>query len=311
MTNDFPIIHIEGLTKHFGARPAVKNLSFDVHRGDLFGFLGPNGAGKSTTLYILLGLVYPTAGRALVFGKSPTDLDTVRSKIGSIIETPSFYPHLSARKNLEVSARLLGTDALRTVPAALERTGLGDAADVKVRAFSGGMKQRLGIARALLGAPKLLILDEPTNGLDPEGTEVTWHILEEFTHKEGKTVLISSHLLYEIEEHCNHVCVIRGGESVACGEVTRLLQFENRPIEVVCEDEESANRLRAIVEREPWLALNDFEARDRLHIRIVSKGRTPADVNSFLVESGIRLEKFTPVHKTLKEFFLSLTTREE
>ena len=300
------VIRLEGLTKKFGSNFAVKDLSFEVKRGDLFGFLGPNGAGKSTTLYILLGLVYPTFGRALIFEKSPSDLESVRPRIGSLIETPSFYPYLSAKKNLEQSARLLGPDALKTVPDALLRVGLSRAARMKVRHFSSGMKQRLGVARALLGNPDLLILDEPTNGLDPVGTELAWRLLKQFTREEGKTVLVSSHLLFEIEEHCNRVCVISEGNCLACGEVSSLLQTKNKPIEVICGEEESAERLRRLIDRETWIR-EAGDGKTPLHFFIACENRSPVELHNFLVQNDIRLVKFAPVRQTLRDFFLSLT----
>jgi len=309
MTNN-SIIELEGLYKKFGSHFAVKDLSFEVGKGDLFGFLGPNGAGKSTTLYILLGLVFPTKGRALIFGHPPSNLEHARSRLGAMIETPSFYPQLTAEKNLEQSARLLGPEAMQTISHVLEKTGLSHAARIKVQKFSTGMKQRLGIARALLGSPELLILDEPTNGLDPEGTVITWKLLEEFTGKQGGTVLVSSHLLPEIEEHCNRVCVIRDGESVACGEVAHLLQFHNRPIEISCEDEESANRLRGLALKESWIEEPRQKGSDSRRLRLVCPGRSPAQIHQFLVENHIRLEQFTPLRNTLRDFFLSLTKKD-
>ena len=301
------IIQLKELTKKFGSKYAVRNLSFDVKKGDLFGFLGPNGAGKSTTLYILLGLVYPTSGEARIFSKPPKNLDQVRSGIGCMIESPAFYPHLSAKKNLEVSARLLGDSAMKMIPKALEQTGLSEAGGVKVRHFSSGMKQRLGLARALLGSPDLLILDEPTNGLDPEGTETTWSLLEEFTRRNGKTVLISSHLLYEIEEHCNRVCVIREGESVALGEVKSLLLFKQRPVEVICADDESMEKLRALLSRETWLEAISEPTPGR-RIQLVGGERSPAEINRVLIQNDIRLEQFMPMRKSLKDFFISLVS---
>lgn len=304
-----PIIQISSLSKKFGKRSAVKNLSFEVNRGDLFGFLGPNGAGKSTTLYILSGLVYPDSGNSLIFGRSPQDLIRVRSRMGSLIETPSFYPNLCAEKNLELSARLLGSDAILSVPVFLERTGLKSAAGIKVGKFSTGMKQRLGIARALLGYPELLILDEPTNGLDPEATEIVWRILEEFTKEKKCTVLVSSHLLSEIEEHCNRVCVIHEGQCLACGKVENLLQYHDRPIEIVCADRESMTRLQDLVSREPWIQKIGKDCPERRRMRVSCLKGAPSDLIHFLSKHQIKLEQFFSLRQTLKDFFLSLTTK--
>lgn len=307
MSDREEIIRIEGLAKRFGGRYAIRNLSFGIGRGDLFGFLGPNGAGKSTTLYILLGLVRPDAGQATIFGKPPSDLNGVRRRVGTLIESSAFYPHLTARKNLEMSARLLGDDAIKTVPEVLERMGLANAADVKVRNYSSGMCQRLGIARALLGSPDLLILDEPTNGLDPEGKEATWRILEDFTQRQGKTALVSSHLLHEVEEYCNRVCVIREGEAVAFGEVQKLLALDARQIDVVCEDANSATRLRDLIGSADWLEEQQDGRSGERRVRLSCHGRRAADLAQFLIQNNIRLEEFIPVRQSLNDFFLNLT----
>ncbi|HRR31142.1 MAG TPA: ABC transporter ATP-binding protein [Candidatus Sumerlaeia bacterium] len=301
------IIRVEGLVKRFGKRYAVRDLSFCVERGDLFGFLGPNGAGKSTTLYILLGLIRADAGQAAIFGRPPSDLDGARRRVGALIESAAFYPHLTAQKNLEMSARLLGEDAIKTVPAVLEQMGLADAANLKVRHYSSGMRQRLGIARALLGSPDLLILDEPTNGLDPEGKETAWRILEDFTQKQGKTALISSHLLHEVEEACNRVCVIREGEAVACGEVENLLAPDTRQLDVVCEDSDSAERLRELIGAVDWLEEQQGGRAGERRMRLSCRGRRAADLAQFLIQNNIRLEEFTPVRQSLNDFFLNLT----
>ena len=209
------VIRLEGLTKRFGSRHAVRDLSFEVQKGDLFGFLGPNGAGKSTTLYILLGLVYPTSGRVQIFEKPPSDLKCVKPRIGSLVETPSFYPYLSAKKNLEASARLLGPEALKTVPGVLERVGLSHAARMKVRHFSSGMKQRLGLTQALIHNPQLLILDEPTANLDPTGRMSILDKLKEISTERGVTIFISSHILSELEQLVDSVTLINKGRVLA------------------------------------------------------------------------------------------------
>ena len=235
----------------------------------------------------------------------------MRARVGALIETPSFYPQLSAEKNLELSARLLGPEAMKTVPRVLFQAGLSREAGIKVRKFSTGMKQRLGIARALLGSPELLILDEPTNGLDPEGTAISWKILQEFSRDQGGTVLISSHLLYEIEEHCNRVCVIHEGQSVACGEVSRLLQPASRTVEVLCVNEAGADLLRRVAGEASWIRIMEREGPDPRRIRMVCLDRTPGDLHQFLVQHNIPLEQFTPLRQTLKDFFLSLTRTSE
>jgi ABC-type multidrug transport system ATPase subunit len=303
------IIKIDSLNKRFGRKQAVKDLSFEVNKGDLFGFLGPNGAGKSTTLYMLMGLVYPSSGTMEIFGKPIKNLIDIQSRMGSLIEDPSFYPNLSAEKNLELSARMLGSLAIRSIPEVLEKTGLKSAAKIKVGKFSSGMKQRLGIARAILGSPELLVLDEPTNGLDPEASEITWRILRDFTASGKGTVLVSSHLLYEIEEYCNRVCVIHEGQCLCCGRVEDLLQSKNRPIEIVCEDPDSFIRLQKIASRESWIQTIGDDSPKGFRMRVFCTEGSPADLNLFLSKNNIRVEQFNPMRQTLKDFFLSLTAQ--
>jgi ABC-type multidrug transport system ATPase subunit len=310
MKENNSVISIESLSKRFGSKYAVKNLSFNVQKGDLFGFLGPNGAGKSTSLYMLLGLAHPTGGKATLFnGKSFKKME-VRRKVGAMLESPTFYSNLSAEKNLEISARLLGEEAISTIPEVLDMMEISDVARMKVRKFSTGMKQKLGIARALLGSPELLILDEPTNGLDPEARSRTWKILEEYTAK-GNTILISSHLLYEIEEHCNRVCVIKEGKCAAFGLVKELLEFKKRPWDILCEDEKSLKRLKNILNITDWIEEKNETISLEKTVRIIIHNHSPADLHCFLVENNIRIEQFNPVKKTLNEFFLSLIKKEK
>jgi ABC-2 type transport system ATP-binding protein len=216
------VLQTEGLTKHFRRVRAVDGVDLAVQQGEVFGFLGPNGAGKTTTIGMLLGLIYPTAGRVLLFGEplSPTDTAPLH-RVGALMGTPGLVPYLSGWDNLSLLARLHpGVDG-HHVERVLERVDLAEAARRKVKGYSSGMKQRLGLAAALLHQPELLILDEPTNGLDPAGMRDMRDLLRSLAD-EGVTIFLSSHLLHEVEQVCDRVAVLNRGKVVAQGDVDDL-----------------------------------------------------------------------------------------
>src|SRR6185503_15418499 len=217
------VLQTEGLTKRFKGRTAVDRLTMSVERGDIYGFLGPNGAGKSTTLRMLLGLVRPTSG-AIKFRlrESSWEYLKARSRVGAIIETPAFYENFSARRNLQLLASLSGGVASKRVEEVLEIVDLRGRAGDPVKVFSYGMLQRLGIAQALLPTPDLIILDEPTNGLDPQGIHETRELIRRLREELKLTVLLSSHLLTEVEQLCNRVGIIHKGNLVYEGEPEAL-----------------------------------------------------------------------------------------
>jgi ABC-2 type transport system ATP-binding protein len=216
-----PAIETQALTKKYGKITAVDGLTIRIPRGGVTGFVGPNGAGKTTTIRMLLGLVRPTSGTATVLGKPISDPPSFLPAVGALIESPAFYPPLSGRKNLEVLATLGGHDRPR-VEQALKLVGLSGRAGDAYRTYSLGMKQRLGIAAALLPNPELLVLDEPTNGLDPAGIREMRELLRSLGQM-GKTVFVSSHLMAEVQRLCDHLIVIRSGKLVFQGTVTALL----------------------------------------------------------------------------------------
>ncbi len=225
MTGSPPALALEDLSKRFGRIHAVDHLSLQVEPGHMAGFLGPNGAGKSTTLYMIPRLVRPTHGRIRLFGVDiwQNYRQAIRS-VGVTVESPAFYEYLSGRQNLELAARLLDNVSPREIDQILERIGLADRQHDRVRVYSTGMKQRLGIGRALLGRPRLLVLDEPTNGMDPEGTHEVLSFLRERVRQDGLTIFISSHLMSEVEEFCDTVYVINRGRLVASGQRQRALE---------------------------------------------------------------------------------------
>lgn len=223
---DTEIIVTRGLTKRYGNLVAVDHLDLTIRRGEIFGLLGPNGAGKTTTILMLLGLTEPAEGTAQVAGHDPTrEPLAVKRQVGYLPENVGFYEDLTARENLAYTARLNGigeAEARKRLEELLERVGLAAAADRRVREFSRGMRQRLGIADALVKNPRLLILDEPTLGIDPEGVREVLALITGLANEEGLTVLISSHLLYQIQEICHRVGIFVGGRLIAAGPITEL-----------------------------------------------------------------------------------------
>jgi ABC-2 type transport system ATP-binding protein len=216
------ILEANNLTKSFGLRKAVNNLSLQIPDGSVYGFLGPNGSGKSTTIRIMTALISPDVGEVFINGNSiQKNGSKALSDVGALIERADFHKHLSAKTNLKMLARMDGTD-FSNIQKVLDRTGLGDRANDKVKTYSQGMKQRLGIAQALMGNPKLLILDEPTNGLDPEGMKEIRDLVGELS-SEGITVFISSHLLDEVQKICSHIAMINSGKLITAGKIEDLL----------------------------------------------------------------------------------------
>ena len=299
-----PALVLEEVSKRFGRIPAVDHLSLQVEPGHLAGFLGPNGAGKSTTLYMIPRLVRPTCGRIRLFGVDIwKDYKKAIRSVGITVETPAFYEYLSGRKNLELAARLLDNVSAREIDEILERIGLADRQHDRVRVYSTGMKQRLGIGRAMLGHPRLLILDEPTNGMDPDGTQEVLSFLREKVRNDGLTIFISSHLMSEIEEFCDSVFVINRGHLVASGSVKELLKPHERIVRVTFQgkvpDRDFLSRHEQIRKVEPVTA-------DTVEITLARDDS--AWLNQCLQQAGFKVSAIAPKQKTLKEFFLSITS---
>jgi len=303
MTDSPPALALEDVSKRFGRMLAVDRLSLGIEPGHMAGFLGPNGAGKSTTLYMIPRLVRPTNGRIRIFGVDIwKDYKQAIRSVGITVESPAFYEYLSGRMNLELAARLLGNVSPREIDEILERVGLAERQHDRVRVYSTGMKQRLGIGRAMLGRPRLLILDEPTNGMDPEGTHEVLSFLRERVRQDGLTIFISSHLMSEIEEFCDTVFVINRGHLVASGRVKELLKPHERVVRVTFQgkvpDSDFISRHEQIRKAEPVTA-------DTMEITLAQDDS--AWLNQCLQEAGFRVSAIAPKQKTLKEFFLSIT----
>jgi ABC-2 type transport system ATP-binding protein len=303
MTGHSPALALEDVSKQFGRIQAVNHLSFEVEPGQMCGFLGPNGAGKSTTLYMIPRLVRPGGGRLSVFGVDIwKDYKKAIRSVGVTVESPAFYEYLTGRKNLELAASLLDKVSPREIDQILERIGLAERQHDRVRVYSTGMKQRLGIGRAMLGRPRLLILDEPTNGMDPEGTNEVLSFLREQVRKEGLTVFVSSHLMSEIEEFCDTVLVIDQGRLVASGRVKELLKPHERIVRVTFQgripDGDFLSRHGEILRAEPVSG-------DTVEFTLARDDS--AWLNQCLQQAGFTVSALAPKQKTLKEFFLSIT----
>jgi ABC-type multidrug transport system ATPase subunit len=297
------MIRTEGLTKRFGGLVAVDGLGLDVREGDLFGFLGPNGSGKTTTVRMLLGLVFATSGRIEVLGRPmPRAAREVLPQVGSLVEGPGFYPHLSGRANLalfDAAGPGPRRDRRRRIDDALARVGLEGVGRRPVRAYSTGMRQRLGLAAALLRAPRLLVLDEPTNGLDPHGMREVRDLLVELVAG-GTTVFLSSHLLAEVELVCTRAAIVDRGRLVAQDRVEALLGPTGRVL-VTTPDVGAAADLAAGL---PGVRLGERRP-DRLAVHL--DGTAPEALNRRLVDGGVRVRELVVERPTLEEVFLRLT----
>jgi ABC-2 type transport system ATP-binding protein len=298
-------IRTDLLTKRFGRQLAVNGVSLSVPRGSVFGFLGPNGSGKTTTIRMLLGLAEATSGSVTVLGHPiPQELELALPRVGALVEGPAFYPYLSGRKNLlRIDAADRFSDAATRsarVDDALARVGLTNAAEKKAGNYSLGMKQRLGLANALLKPRDLLILDEPTNGLDPQGTREVRNLIRSLA-AEGMTIFVSSHLLSEIEQLCSHVAVMSQGRLVANGTLDELRsRARTRLVVEVDKPKETIKYLRG-------LGLTDIETREGTLTATVDPGFDSAAITRDLVTAGISVRTVIVKHPSLEEYFVELT----
>lgn len=294
-------LQTENLTKRFGARTAVDRLTIRVEREDIYGFLGPNGAGKSTTLRMLLGLVKPSSGSIkFPVNDSSWEYLRARSRVGAIIETPAFYENFSAHRNLQLLASLSGGVSKKRVEEVLDIVGLRERAGDPVKVYSYGMRQRLGIAQALLPTPQLIILDEPTNGLDPQGIHETRRLIRRLRDEFRLTILLSSHLLTEIEQLCNRVGIIHEGRLLYEGGPESLLA----PTSLYKVRVDDLAKAVEVLRKEPGLTVSQNGAS---FLKIDADPQRLAEANALLVGSGIKVYELSPVQQSLEEAFLRLT----
>jgi ABC-2 type transport system ATP-binding protein len=307
-----PAIQASGLTKRFGDRTAIDRVDLEVPRGSAFGFLGPNGAGKTTMIRMLLGLTHASAGSMSVLGRPvPAERSAALARVGAIVEEPRFHPHLSGRENLRIVAAARGPMARERIDPALARVGLAERAQEKVKKYSLGMRQRLGVARCLLADPLLLILDEPTNGLDPGGIQEFREMIRTMVELEGRTVFLSSHLLDEVEKICDHAAIVDRGKILMQGAISELAAGGTRHELIVSVDD--AERALALLEgcEHAQRAQRSDEG-----LRVIladgpetSPSSRAAAVNAVLVGSGLEVSRLEPVRQSLEQRFLEVTSR--
>lgn len=300
---DSYLIRTEQLTKKFGKLKAVNGIDLKVPEGKIYGFLGPNGAGKSTTIRMLLGLIKPTAGDAFLFDKSIKDHRMeILSQVGSMVETPSYYGHLTAQENMEIVRRIREVGK-KEVDRVLEIVNLIKVRDRKVKNFSMGMKQRLGIAQALLGDPGLLVLDEPTNGLDPSGIHEIRVLIKSLPQKMGVTILVSSHILSEIELMANHLGIIKEGNLIFQGTLDQLRSKSKSIIKINAQPRDSVKKY--IIDR-------GYDYQDGEEgLLLKAKDLNPARITRELVMADFDVSHISREESTLEEIFLNLTGEEE
>jgi len=303
MNSEEKIIEIKGLTKKFKDVKAVDELSLNVNKGDIFGFLGPNGAGKSTTIRMLLTLIRPNEGTIRLFGKSLNEeRDLILQDVGAIVEKPDFYNYLSAYKNLEILGRISGREvSSNRIMEILEIVGLKERRTSKVKTYSHGMKQRLGIAQALLHDPELIILDEPTTGLDPQGMKEIRDLIIHLRDEKNKTIFLSSHLLSEVEQIANRMIIINKGKTVVEGFVRDLLNSAELKVTIEVDTIDSAKQL---ISQSRWSDKIDSIKNNKLILNLPSE--EIAELNKYFVENNISVSAVIPT-RSLEEYFLKIT----
>ncbi|MCW3019614.1 MAG: bacitracin transporter ATP-binding protein [Solirubrobacterales bacterium] len=308
LSSSQPAIETHGLTKRFGERTALDGIDLEVPRGVAFGFLGPNGAGKTTIIRTLLGLTHASAGTMQLLGHPvPAERAQALQRVGAIVEEPRFHMHLTGRENLRIVAAVRGPETHARIEPALARVGLAERAGQKVKSYSMGMRQRLGVARCLLADPLLLILDEPTNGLDPGGIQEFREMIRAMVEQEQRTVFISSHLLDEVEKTCDAAAIVDRGKIVTQGAIAELAASGGARHELILGVDDPARAL-AVLESSALVA----EARpDDEGIRVVLAGdpQTAAQINAELVRAGLGVTRLEPVRHSLEQRFLQITSR--
>ena len=299
--SDEIVLQTVNLGKKYGDRWAVQGLNLSVRRGEVFGFLGPNGAGKSTTIRMILSLVAPSTGSVELFGLRLRDnRGAVLARVGGLVERADFYLYLSARRNLEIIADLNGGVSRSAITEALETVGLAPRAGERVKSYSHGMKQRLGLAAALLGSPELVVLDEPTSGLDPHGIKEVRDLIARLAAERNVTVFLSSHLLSEIEQLATSMAIINNGSLVVQGSVRGLLGDGEGTVHVVAFP---AGRALEIIRSLPYVEEAALQE-DRIRVKVPA-ARAGA-MNAELVRAGVEVRALIP-ERSLEEYFLSIT----
>jgi ABC-type multidrug transport system ATPase subunit len=303
-----PAIETVGLTKRFGERAALDGIDLQVPRGVAFGFLGPNGAGKTTIIRTLLGLTPASAGTMQVLGYPvPAERAIALQRVGAIVEEPRFHMHLTGRENLKIVAAVRGPETFERISAALARVGLAERAGEKVKSYSMGMRQRLGVARCLLADPLLLILDEPTNGLDPGGIQEFREMIRALVEQEGRTVFVSSHLLDEVEKTCDAAAIVDRGKIVTQGAIADLAAGGGARHELIVGVDDVERALGIL--RASELVVEAIPDDEGVRVTLHGEPQTSASVNAELVGAGVGVTRLEPVRHSLEQRFLQITSR--
>ncbi|MFS0556560.1 ABC transporter ATP-binding protein [Brevibacillus sp. 179-C9.3 HS] len=297
------ILRTNGLTKRYKDHIVVDQMNISLKKGEIYGFLGQNGAGKTTTIRMIMGLIHPSAGQIELFGQNlSSGRKAAWERIGSMIEIPGFYPNLTAVENLDIHRRMMGIGNKESIEETLAQAGLLDARNKRVKSFSLGMKQRLGIARALLHHPELLILDEPTNGLDPAGIKEVRNLIIELASKRNIAILVSSHILSEIQQMATVIGIIHKGKLVE--EIAQQeLQMKNRH----CVEFKVNNERKASMLLEQKLGIYDYSVPLPGVIRVFERLSDSAAMNRMLIENDVDVSEITMLRETLEDYFLTLT----
>ena len=299
------IIKATNLQKYFGKKHIIKGINLNIEKGDIYGFLGPNGAGKTTTIRMLLGLIKKNEGEIFINGYNlDKDFKKAVDKVGAVVETPMFYENYSGYDNLKLMANLYNNVSKNRIYDLVEMVGLTNRINDKIRKYSLGMKQRLGIARALLNKPELVLLDEPTNGLDPHGMKEIRDLIIKLVDTEKITIFISSHILYEVELLCNRVAIIKNGNKLIEGNVKDLLSENNETVELITEDKNIENIVKM------YDYIEGIELIKNGYKIELTKGNT-SHLLKELINKNINVQYMIPKSKSLENYFLELTTGDD
>jgi ABC-type multidrug transport system ATPase subunit len=300
------LIQTEKLSKNYRSIHALHDLDLTVKKGDIYGFLGPNGSGKTTTIRLMLGLIKPSFGTAKLRGYNVRE-NPVKAldKVGSIVETPRFYSYLSGYQNLAISGRLLPGFKQQEILPILEMVGLSKNLKQKTSAYSLGMKQRLGLGMAMLANPEIIILDEPTISLDPQGMKEVRDLIVQLNQEKGITFFLSTHLLYEVEQICNRVGILKKGVLIYEGKVDEIIKPVEEIVEIYTDEKEKAQQ---ILSKIPFI--QSIEAKQKYILLKIPKGKS-GEVNRLFHEESISLDYIIPKNPSLEDFFLEITKGEK
>lgn len=300
------IIRVDNLCKKYNDKQVVENLSFSAEAGDVIGLIGPNGAGKSTTMKIITRLISKSSGEVYINGKQLDSNSNVTSRdVGFTSESPSFYNYLTGRENLKIIANLYPGVDMDRINSLLEFVGLSEAANKKVKAFSTGMKQRLGLARALLNHPRVIILDEPTNGLDPQGMREIYQLISKLAKEEKVTIIISSHLLYYLEKICNKIIVINKGKTVYYGDTDKIYEVSKELYKIITNDTEKVLK-KLLANAEYEVITSDFDS-----VTVTMNNNTREDLIKLLDDLELENQDIIKIDPTLEDIFLMLVKEEQ